>query len=225
MVFNPSLPREDITLLACNWLFFKTAFCDSGDQKLKLIIIIEPEGQLRLKDSSAAGKEKEDFPVNPVMVSEMKACLLKEAFTCLHCRKAFIPRGEGNRAHFLTASGLRHHQASPGCFSTACAKWLELLLVSCCTGIGKDLPSLERGLMCFILLVLLSQFLRLRANTLYFLISLCSALSSQNYATSVKHLVLKPAYSNTPLIEYLSVEFTLKFLSSVLSQCTGTKLY
>lgn len=155
----------------------------------------------------------------------MKACLLKEEFTCLHCRKAFIPRGEENRAHFLMASGFKCHQASPGCFSTACAKWLEVLLVSCCTGIGKDLPSLERGLMGFILLVLLSHSLRLIANTLYFLISLCSALSSQNYATSVKHLVLKPAYSNTAVIEYSSVEFTLKFPSSVLSQCTGTKLY
>lgn len=50
--------------------------------------------------------------MNPVMVGEMKACLLKEEFTCLHCRKALISRGEENRAHFWMASGFKCHLAS-----------------------------------------------------------------------------------------------------------------
>lgn len=50
--------------------------------------------------------------MNPVMVGEMKACLLKEEFPCLHCRKALISRGEENRAHFWMASGFKCHLAS-----------------------------------------------------------------------------------------------------------------
>lgn len=108
MVLNSSLPQGKYHIIGLQLAFFKTAFVTLEIRN----VIIETQGKFRLKNNSAAGKGKEDFIVNPVMVGEMKACFLKEVFTCVHCSRAFIPRDEENRPNFWMTSGFKCHLAS-----------------------------------------------------------------------------------------------------------------
>lgn len=121
-------PKENITLLACSWLFFKTTFVTLELKKGKKRFRKPAKW---LKDSSAVGKGKEDLTANAVMVGEMKGWLppkkkkkrlqLSPLQGGFHSHRA----GKENIVHFLMASGDKCHLASLRWFSTAEAQLVQ----------------------------------------------------------------------------------------------------